>query len=288
MGPAGSYSSGAAMQAAWGIEYGPRTKYQLVYTRTIEEALIEAQTHGAFAVVPIENTNSGLVLDSLHAWRTIHKPNITFLGDFWMPVEHVLMSRYGGEFQILKPEHVEGILTHPQAIAQCSRFLEILGKPVIPTTSTAEAAAKVATDDAFARFGAIASYGAMTTHHLRKLKGCVANRSGNATRFQVLGPITARYNATLGPGLGKVMYEKTAAIITIPNRPAALAELTAAIGYEGIGINAMHALPTGGRYVYDFYIEFECHIHSKRGERIWGSIRDIATDFVLLGSVSAK
>lgn len=273
MGPRGSYSYEAAVKAQTRISTGRRTSTNVLCTTSIAEAVHLANERTELAIIPVENTTSGLVLEGLLALRYLKNRNIVYKGDFWLPVEHKVLGRSGlGQ----EWDGVLGVLTHPHAAAQCSKYLTGLSVPVMPTMSTAEAACLVATSDRYYRYFAIASGAAAKEYGLTVYKEDIADRLGNKTRFQLYGNEFASISGA---------EEKSVLCITLRNRPRAIAWLGAAIGYEGVGINALHALPTGSPYAYDFYVEFACHIYSERGKRIWASLKDISTYLTLLGSV---
>ena len=84
---------------------------------TWKEAM-EAITKGEadYAVLPIENSTAGIVSDIYDL--LVEYPHY-IVGEQELPVEHVLMALPGA-----KVEDIRTVISHPQALAQCRRFLD--------------------------------------------------------------------------------------------------------------------------------------------------------------------
>lgn len=79
---------------------------------------MEAITRGEadYAVLPIENSTAGIVSDIYDL--LVEYPHY-IVGEQELPVEHVLMALPGA-----KAEEIRTVISHPQALAQCRRFLD--------------------------------------------------------------------------------------------------------------------------------------------------------------------
>ena len=129
------------------------------------------------ALVPIENSLEGSVnatLDTL----AVEAPNVAIVGETVHPVHHCLIAR-----SALPLESVTRVVSHPQATAQCARFLRtrLPGAEVTAAASTADAVRTVAeTDGPLAALGtrlAARIYGGVV------LDDHVEDTAGNQTRF---------------------------------------------------------------------------------------------------------
>lgn len=177
LGPAGTFSHAALIAderaAAWEALEAP-TVYDAVLA--VEEGLADR------ALVPIENSTEGAVgptLDALAA-ETEH---VRIIGEVVHPIRHALIAR-----EPLELEEVTAVLSHPQANAQCARFVraELPGAEVLAVASTAEAVRVVVASDepAVALGPAIAA----ELHGGVVLRDGVEDTSENATRFVWLAP----------------------------------------------------------------------------------------------------
>jgi prephenate dehydratase len=174
LGPAGTYGEQATRQLAAleGID-APELLPQSGI-RSVVKALAEGRCDAA--VVPVENSVEGGVtacLDGL--WE---HPELRIRRGLVLPIRHALL----GSGPI---ERVSEVLSHPQALAQCSLWLsEHLSEALqLPTSSTAEAARLVAGS----RFrAAVASPRAAQEHGLKVLAYPINDVPGNCTRFLML------------------------------------------------------------------------------------------------------
>jgi len=94
-------------------------------------------------------------------------------------------SRHCAEVELAS---LRRVLSHPQAIAQCSRFLAGLPDCHVETYFDTDMAARKVRDDADLTQAAIASDYAAEIYGLRILRTGLANQVENFTRFVVVGP----------------------------------------------------------------------------------------------------
>src|SRR5712671_2562803 len=113
---------------------------ELVPCRTFEEVfdVVDAGT-ASYGVVPIENSIGG----SIHRnYDLLLAHDLPIVAEVEMPVVHQLLALPGVSIERLKR-----VYSHPQALAQCERFLRTLtGVEIIATYDTAGSAKMVADD----------------------------------------------------------------------------------------------------------------------------------------------
>jgi prephenate dehydratase len=179
-GPAGTFTHAALLAS-------PRSAgAQAVPFATERETIFAAQS-GAVdaALVPIENSLEGGVnatLDTL-AFDAL---DVRIVGEEVLPVSHALIVAPG-----VQEADIAAVLSHPQALGQCRRFLEerLPGRRVIAATSTAEAVRTVAeSGEPWAAIGTTAAAG---LHGCVVLEHAIEDEHGNQTRFLWLAPAHA-------------------------------------------------------------------------------------------------
>src|SRR5205807_10241678 len=145
----------------------------------------------ARALVPIENSLEGSVNATLDA-LAIETDDVAIVGELVHPIRHCLIAR-----QEIELDEIKIVVSHPQATAQCARFLRtrVGHARVLAGSSTAEAVRMVAEqDEAWAALGnrlAAERYGCQV------LRAGVEDVPDNETRFVWL----ARVGTTVdGPG----------------------------------------------------------------------------------------
>ena len=121
------------------------------------------------ALVPIENSLEGSVNATLDA-LAMETEDVAIVGEVVDPIRHCLIARTP-----LELGEIEAVVSHPQATAQCARFIRtrLPGAQVIAGSSTAEAVRTVAGHD-----GPWAALGnRMAAEHY----GCVVLRPASRT-----------------------------------------------------------------------------------------------------------
>jgi prephenate dehydratase len=172
LGPAGTFSHAALLAAsqAAGAEAVPyATERETIF------AAQDGEVDGA--LVPIENSLEGGVnatLDTL----AFEAAGVRIVGEEILPVSHALIARPG-----VALGDVQAVLSHPQALGQCSRWLEahLPGRRAMAATSTAEAVRTVAA--AGEPWAAIGTAAAAALHDCAVLAEGIEDEHGNATRF---------------------------------------------------------------------------------------------------------
>jgi prephenate dehydratase len=176
-GPAGTFTHAALLASPRGAGA------EALPFATERETIFAAQAGTVdAALVPIENSLEGGVnatLDTL----AFDAPGVRIVGEEVLPISHALIVRPGTTMAA-----VEAVLSHPQALGQCRRFLEqrLPGRRAMAATSTAEAVRAVA--EGHEPWAAIGTTAAAALHGCEVLAVGVEDEHGNATRFLWLAP----------------------------------------------------------------------------------------------------
>jgi chorismate mutase/prephenate dehydratase len=130
-----------------------------------------------YGVVPIENSTEGVVSHTLDLFV---ESKLTICAEILLPISHDLLSKTG------RLEDVTRIVSHPQALAQCRKWLEknVPQVPLFEVHSTAGAAKTAAEDPGAA---AIASAFAAELYGLKVIQSKIEDQVNNVTRFLVIG-----------------------------------------------------------------------------------------------------
>jgi prephenate dehydratase len=189
-GPEGTFTQEALLAAIGSANV------EMVSLPTIYDTVMAVHT-GAVdrALVPIENSLEGSVNATLDA-LALETEDVAILGEVLHPIRHCLIAG-----RPLELSEIEVVVSHPQATAQCARFLRtrLPNARVVAGTSTADAVRAVSTD---AR-----PWAALGNRLAAERYGCVVLWAGvedvadNETRFAWLGPLGA---AKGGPRVGPV------------------------------------------------------------------------------------
>lgn len=146
--------------------------------RTFENALSGLGDDVDLAVLPIENATTGLVAEVADL---LFEAEPWIVGEVDLPIRHALIAAPGTGI-----DDVDRVLSHPQALAQCRRFLRDRGMEALPVHDTAGAVRLVAEGDQGPGAAAIASTLAAEIHGMEVLAVPVQDEADNRTRFLVL------------------------------------------------------------------------------------------------------
>jgi prephenate dehydratase len=176
LGPAGTFTEEALRASA------PGPVEEVPYASVYEAVMAVQQGEADRAVVPIENSIEGSVNATLDALAG-EASEVRIAGELVQTIEHCLLAR-----KELALESITRVLSHPQATAQCARFLrERLPEAERSTSaSTAEAVRTVAESNE--SWAALGSRLAADLYGCRVLAQGVEDHPHNQTRFVWLAP----------------------------------------------------------------------------------------------------
>jgi prephenate dehydratase len=177
LGPAGTFSEEAVRAAVGDADA------ELVPHASIHETVMAVQ-YGAVdrALVPIENSLEGGVSATLDA-LALDAGDVTIVGETVLGIRNCLIARVD-----MPLDRIEVVVSHPQPLGQCARFLraEVGGATVRPATSTADAVRTIAeTPEPWAALGPRSAAG---LYGCRVLREGVDDNPDNVTRFVWLAP----------------------------------------------------------------------------------------------------
>ena len=231
LGPAGTYGEQAAVRLAALEGVSAPDLQPQVGIRAVVRALADGDCDAA--VVPVENSVEGGVTACLDAlWE---HPELRVARALVLPIRHALLG--SGPIS-----GVSEVLSHPQALAQCSQWLadQLPSALQLPTSSTAEAARMVAGS----RFrAAIASLQAAHEHGLEVLAYPINDVPGNCTRFLLL----RRGQRTLEGPLASLAFSLRA------NQPGALLQALACFAHRSLNMSRIVSRPSireMGEYIF--------------------------------------
>jgi prephenate dehydratase len=275
----GAYSELASKQLL-----GPRT--QTLPCEAFED-VFEAVARGKVdrGILPIENSLAG----SIHQnYDLLLARDLHIVGETHLKVEHVLMCHPSTSLKALTQ-----VRSHPQALAQCSRFFAESKriKPVVffDTAGAAESLVK----EAPAHIGAIASAYAAELYGLKVLKRNLQNQPNNFTRFLAvakapLKPIKSAKRPAAraaGPARG---YKTGIAFMPSRNQIGALFNILGVFALRGIDLVKIESRPNPlSPFEYWFYVDFAGGVGEEPVDQALDQLRGMVSDLRLLGSYPA-
>lgn len=234
---------------------------------TIAGVFEEVERGGAdFGVVPVENSAEGVVN---HTLDTFVDSDLKISAEIVLEVSHCLLTRGG-----LEPGGVERVYSHPQALAQCRRWLaaNLPRAVVVEAASTAEAA-RLARDDA--RGAAIASELAARLYELTVARRKLEDVAENVTRFLVIGKQQAEPTGR----------DKTSLLLALRDEPGVLFKVLGPFADRGVNLSKIESRPSRRKpWEYVFFIDVDGHQRDANVAAALGELAKGCESVKVLGS----
>jgi len=246
LGPAGTFSE-EAMRAATVDGDGAA---ELVPFPSIHETVMAVQS-GAIdrALVPIENSLEGGVNATLDA-LALEAREVEIVGETVLAIRNCLIARDAVAF-----DAIEVVVSHPQPLGQCARFLreELPRAELRATTSTADAVRAVAATDA--PWAALGPRSAATLYDCRVLRDGIDDEPDNATRFVWL----ARSGTPPASGGGDGAWKTSVVFAGAGDRaPGWLVRCLSEFAFRGVNLTRIESRPRKGRLGhYLFHVDMD-------------------------------
>ncbi len=221
------------------------------------------------AVLPIENSNNGEV----GAVTDLMFSGTLYINDvFALAVEQSLLAKKG-----TKLDDIKEVVSHPQALGQCSEYIRSHGWLSHEYANTALAAKYVAESDR-RDIAAIASHESAEIFSLDTLDERINTDRTNTTRFAVF---SRSENRMISSRMGAHFI----LVFTVKNEAGSLARAIDVIGNYGFNMRTLRSRPMKELlWSYYFYVECEGNIHSENGERMMAALSPLCDKLKLVGA----
>jgi prephenate dehydratase len=272
LGPAGTFSEEAARAALDGADA------ELVGLATVRDTILAVHDGSVDrAIVPIENSLEGPIGVTLDTLADDH--DVAVVGEHVLAVSQHLIAG-----SALALESIERVLSHPQAISQCARFLrERVPNAIIEAASSTAEAARIVVGrgDPWAAIGTLRAaelYGATV------LEREVEDEPGNATRFVFL----ARRGAAQIPADGTPAKTSLAFWGSGDDSPGWLVRCLSEFAFRGVNLTKIESRPLRMRLGhYRFFVDCEGGAHEPSVAEAVDGLRKHCEQVRILGSYPA-
>ncbi|MGH2922937.1 MAG: prephenate dehydratase [Solirubrobacterales bacterium] len=241
LGPAGTFTEDALRDAAAGAELEP------LPSPSVYEAIVAVPSGRADrAFVPFENSIEGAVRSTLDT-LAFDADGVAIVGEHDFAIRHCLIARTP-----LPLAEVEVVLSHPQASAQCARFIRerLPDAELRAAASTAEAVRAVSErDEPWAALGAASAAG---LYGCAILENGVEDEPDNVTRFVWVAPERVAPGGD-GPWRTSFVFAELG-----EDHPGALVDALAAFSDRGVNLTRIESRPRRrGLGTYMFFCDCE-------------------------------
>ena len=243
LGPAGTFTEDALGEAL------PAGDYEPLRTATIHDAIVAVERGEADrALVPIENSVEGSVRPTLDT-LAFEVSAVAIVGEHDYRVRVHLIAREG-----VRGEAVEAVLSHPQPLAQCQRFLrESFPEVELRSVSSTAAAVRMVAESS-RPWAALGARAAASLYGCELLQEGVEDSEDNVTRFVWIAPAGTE---PVGEGAWKtsLVFSELG-----EDHPGALVNALSEFSSRGINLSRIESRPLRqglGRYMFFCDLEGE-------------------------------
>jgi prephenate dehydratase len=260
-GESGSYSEASAR-----IQY-PDPNYSFVPFRSFRELFEGVESFTVdLAVVPIENSTEGSVNETYDL--LVEKP-LYVIGEIYQKIHHCLIINKNSS-----PDEISVIYSHPQALAQCRKYIQNRHLESVPMYDTA-GSVKFIKETRNASAAAIASKHAAQIYDMKVVEEDIEDNSNNFTRFLI---ISNRYDSNTDDN-------KISVIFSISHTPGSLYSILQEFALRNINLTKIESRPTKNiPWEYYFFVDLEGNINDDEVSASLSAVKTATIFFKLLGS----
>jgi chorismate mutase/prephenate dehydratase len=219
-----------------------------------------------FGVVPVENSTEGVVN---HTLDTFIDSELKISAEIVLEVSHCLLAHPGAELG-----DIQRVYAHPQALAQCRRWLaaHLPRATLVEATSNAEGARMVGSD---AHGAAVASEMAARQYDLEVIRRKIEDLTSNVTRFLVIGKAQA---APTGA-------DKTSVLMAVKDEPGILYRVLEPLSKRQLNLTKIESRPSRRKaWEYVFFVDIDGHHSEPKVAEALEELRGAAKLLKVLGS----
>lgn len=235
--------------------------------RAVEEKEVD------YAILPIENTTAGSINDTYDILGT---GDLHIVGEEAIRVIHCLLA-----LENIPLDRIRRIMSHPQAIAQCSNFLAQLHSCKVESYIDTAMSAKKVLEDGDLSQAAIAGSYAADIYGLQILRRDLANQPENFTRFVVVSRQPVEVDRQIPC--------KTSLLMVTSHDKGALIGCLNILGEHDIRMTKLESRPKPNEpWKYQFYLDIEGNIATPDTRVALEELEQEASSLKVLGCYPAQ
>lgn len=223
-----------------------------------------------YAVLPIENSSAGIVSEN---YDLMVEYDNYIVGEQIIRIDHALLG-----LPEARIEDITDIYSHPQALMQCSKYLEDNRNwEKHSMKNTAMSAQKIKEDGQTGK-AAIASALTADIYGLKVLDRAIQNNKNNYTRFIIV--------------TNQKIFEKRANKISIsfeiPHKSGSLYHKLSHFIYNGINMNKIESRPVQGKaWEYRFFVDIDGNLNDAAVQNALRGLKEETIQLKVLGNYAS-
>lgn len=238
------------------------------YVKTFEDVFREVENGScSYGILPIENSIHGTVIA---VYDLMKNYNFHIIKSIKVKINHALMANHSAT-----PSAIKEIVSHEQALGQCSEFLKNYPNVKITVCENTAVAAKLVADSGRTDIAAISSPDCADIYGLSVLNDKISNSDSNFTRF-----ICITKELLIYPGADRISI-----IMNLPHTPGALHSTISKFAMAGLNLTKLESRPIAGRdFEFSFYFDLEASIYAQETIEILDELASGNNNLIFLGS----
>ena len=222
-----------------------------------------------YGVLPIENSSYGSVTE---VYDLMRKYRFSIVRGVRLKIDHRLLAKPGTRL-----ENVKEILSHEQAIGQCSEFLKSMKDVKVTVVENTAVAAQMVSRSDRDDIAAISAPACASLYGLSVLKTDISNSDSNFTRF-----ICIAKDLEIYPDANKMSL-----MLNVQHKPGALYSMIAKFSALGLNLTKLESRPIAGTdFEFMFYFDLDASIYDEAALKLLCQLDEGPETFTYLGSYS--
>ena len=228
-GSPGAYSHLAALNAY--------PEAEIIPCKTFDECFSKAESDETLKIIiPESNKTTG----NIGIEYLIFKYRLNIYAEHFQKIEHNLLGLPGA-----KIKNIKNVLSHAQALSQCSDFIK-KNDFIEDVRADTAGSAKLISKNRILSDSAIASKLSAKIYKLDIVASSIENEKGNATRFLIMG------KAIHQPEFKKEKYI-TSFLFKLKSKPAALYQSLGGFAINGVNLTKLQSFPEKNSFTSYFF-----------------------------------
>lgn len=220
-----------------------------------------------YAVLPLENSTAGIVSDN---YDLLNEYSNYIVGEKVVYIDHVLMGQTDAEESDIKT-----VYSHPQALMQCSKFLDEHREWTQMSVNNTAVAVKNVKDSGDKTKAAIGSKQAAKYYGMKILREGICHGKANSTRFIIV--------------TNQKIFEKNANKISIcfevPHTSGSLYNILSHFIYNDLNMTKIESRPIPEKqWEYHFFVDFDGNLNDSAVKNALRGIKEETANFKILGN----
>ena len=217
-------------------------------------------------MIPIENSLAGSINQN---YDLLLEFDLSIVGEVKLRVSHNLLANRG-----VREKDVKKLYGHPQALAQCDRFLRLHPDWTVYQTYDTAGSVKMIKEQEASDTAAIASSQAAKIYEVDVLQEAIEDNPQNYTRFVVIAKEPRVHDRC----------DKTSIVFTTPNKPGSLFTVLHLTAKNEVNLVKLESRPIPGRpWEYMFYMDLEGNAESANVSTVLRELPDCTEKLKVLG-----